>query len=110
MGLVTLQSQGEPTDMLQTDILIVNVNYLTDTPLCMRLCCGPNRGFTIHMTDNFGQVSIITVIINIILLLLLLLLLVVVVVVVVVVAAVAVLVVVVVLLLKSSTTTKDYYY
>ena len=24
---------------------------------CMRQCCGPQRGFTMHITDNFGQVS-----------------------------------------------------
>lgn len=26
-----------------------------ETDLCMRLCCGPGRGFTIHITDNYGK-------------------------------------------------------
>ena len=25
--------------------------------MCMRQCCGPNRGFMMHITDNTGQVS-----------------------------------------------------
>lgn len=26
-----------------------------ESDLCMRQCCGPQRGFTIHITDNMGQ-------------------------------------------------------
>jgi len=26
-----------------------------ETDMCMRQCCGPNRGFTMHITDNMNQ-------------------------------------------------------
>jgi len=29
-----------------------------DTECCMRMCCGPNRGFVINITDNLGQLVI----------------------------------------------------
>jgi len=36
----------------------VCINYYTaESDACMRQCCGPQRGFTMHITDNFGQVS-----------------------------------------------------
>ncbi|XP_063728262.1 phospholipid scramblase 1-like [Symsagittifera roscoffensis] len=28
---------------------------MEDSDLCMRQCCGPTRGFIIHITDNLGQ-------------------------------------------------------
>ena len=27
-----------------------------ESDVCMRQCCGPGRGFTMHITDNLGQV------------------------------------------------------
>ncbi len=30
---------------------------MEDSDLCMRQCCGPTRGFIMHITDNMGQVS-----------------------------------------------------
>jgi hypothetical protein len=32
-----------------------------DTDLCMRMCCGPARGFTIHIVNNFNQVQYNTI-------------------------------------------------
>ncbi|RCN41094.1 Scramblase [Ancylostoma caninum] len=29
---------------------------LEDSDCCERICCGPNRGFTLHIVDNFGRV------------------------------------------------------
>ena len=34
----------------------LSVCLLSDTNTCMRLCCGPQRGFTIHILDNSNQV------------------------------------------------------
>ncbi len=28
---------------------------MEDTDTCMRICCGPQRGFTIHIVDNLNQ-------------------------------------------------------
>jgi len=36
--------------------------YTAESDSCMRQCCGPQRGFTMHITDNFGQVSHVNVI------------------------------------------------
>ena len=29
----------------------------SESDLCMRQCCGPSRGFIMHITDNYGQVT-----------------------------------------------------
>ena len=31
--------------------------WCSESDMCMRQCCGPSRGFVMHITNNFGQVS-----------------------------------------------------
>ena len=36
------------------------LNFIIDTDTCMRMCCGPQRGFVINILDNANQVNIYT--------------------------------------------------
>ena len=41
------------------NIAIIKIRFplFAESELCMRLVCGPNREYTMHITDNNGQVS-----------------------------------------------------
>jgi len=40
------------------------IRCTAESDACMRQCCGPQRGFTMHIIDNFGQVNIIAIFIS----------------------------------------------
>ena len=41
-----------------------NNSYTTESDFCMRICCGPDRGFQMHIVDNTGKVSSSLIILN----------------------------------------------
>ena len=36
----------------------------SESDMCTRQCCGPQRGFTIHITDNAMQVMLFTLLLS----------------------------------------------
>jgi len=37
------------------------VFWILESDDCMRQCCGPSRSFKLHVTDNFGQASYLSI-------------------------------------------------
>jgi hypothetical protein len=52
MLLETLETV-ELIKLLDSQSIFVRI----ESDVCMRQCCGSSRGFTMHITNNLGQVS-----------------------------------------------------